>query len=364
MLRLLLISSIISGVALFYRPVSVRELPSVYPVAKISLTTSGKPSRAGRSPFNGIVIERERAKYFIRPDGRSVTLDPDRLYSVPFLGTGFFEYEKIGSTITFRGRDGEILWTKNYNSYPVPDYTGRLILLLTGDNNRVDLINSNGNPAGDLFVAGNFLSDFDFSTRRGVALLTFAGGKIYILDDSAKKIAHYDFANPEMEIFLKSCAISPDGNEIAIHYYENGRDYISVLQRREMEPEVTPLMKIELPAVYPHLLHMGVTERGGLLVAAPDFTVFYDDSGESVWSHTVKESDIYRPVLSDDGIIAYLEGGRIRVSDSSGNRVAAFPVNGAGESIQIMPGGERGELVVISSENITVYRYQPIDTDS
>ncbi|MCB1175707.1 MAG: hypothetical protein KDK39_19185, partial [Leptospiraceae bacterium] len=94
-----------------------------------------------------------------------LSLAEGELVFVPFRGSGIFKYAKIGKQIDFISPTGEIYWSREAFSYPVSDPVGERILLLTGDNSRVDLIDRNGRTLAAGFVAGNFLTDYDFSTQ-------------------------------------------------------------------------------------------------------------------------------------------------------------------------------------------------------
>ncbi len=328
------------------------------------------PTDAGdaRSLFNGIEIRRgipsargdkpgfERMRFRLS-NGGGRTGAAGEIFSVPFLGDGYFRYFKVGKEVTFHDRRGELLWKKKYHSYPVTDHRGKLILLLTGDGNRVDIMDENGNLVGAKTVSGNFLTDFDFASRAVGAALSFAGGEAYVINASGAIAYKYRRESKGKPLFFKSIALGPDGSTAAVHILTHKGDRIVVLGKPEEGSKARVLHEIALKGVYPHLLHMAVGPKGVLLLAAPDFTAFYDDDGDLVWKNVVGKpaSTLYRPAYADQGFFVYGQGRRAVLVDDEGRAMAVL--NTDGTPWQVFPGKSKGEFALRDGKGIRFYRF-------
>ncbi len=334
----------------------------------------GELNRSGDVPFN-LVLSREsiagteeqppsfgEAPVLKGPGVGEVPLAEDRRIFVPFLAGGYFSYQKVGRELIFHGRTGEELWRKEYKPYPVSDPWGRIVLLLTGDNNRVDLIDANGNVTGAGSVSGNFMTDFDFSAA-GPAAISFSGGEVYVLDVSGRIVLKLAPEQSAVPMFVKSTAISPDGKIVAVHLLEGDADVLRVFRVPEPDDadappstEATQLDVIDLQIAYPHLLHFSVS-NAGLLLAAPDRTLFHTfDAGES-WVRERETGAVYRPVYAATDFFAYGDGNEVIVLNHAGREVVRIPVDTAGEHFRLLPGPRPSIFAIHSDERVEMYEY-------
>ena len=242
-----------------------------------------------------------------------VKIENEYLYEIPLLGSGYYQYKKVGSEISYFSPSGEILWKKEYKSYPRAG--SRLILLLTGDNNQVQVADLSGNLLNTL--DGRFLTDYAFDADGGAALL-FGGGDFYILDKKGKTVLSKHFRENG---FYKSLAVSPDGNYFAVHYRENGRDFISVFTH-EKEIHTLPLEKS-----WPHKLWFAISNSKTMVVNLPDKWMFVDDDGEVVKSedrvNNLKPGNYY-PAMNNGRYFMSAAPGEIRISGPYGDKIAGF----------------------------------------
>ncbi len=321
------------------------------------------PAQWKNEPFNAVYAAGEDKKQeLVLPDGRTIATDPEYLTFVPYLGSGYFQYKKVGDEIQFFSRDGELLWRKNYFSYPVSDHRGRLIFLLTGDGNRIDIIDGNGNPAGVRSISGNFTSDLDFAARASAGIVSFAGGQAYVVGETGKILYRFEADPPARPLFLKSCALGPDGKTAAVHYLAGDVDKIVILEGQTQDtgdsaPEAGVRTEIELQNVYPHLLHFAVNEHG-LLLNAPDYARFYNNKGREIWNRKHGDQSVYRPVFADRNYFVFGQKDELLVVSADGVIVHAQKVNGfSGGSWRILPGREENEFAVESGSSIQYFRY-------
>ena len=332
--------------------------------APVSGTLPGlTPAPVSPSPS----LSQPRGRSIRLPGTRDIVLPPDALAAIPFLGFGYFRYAKVGSEVFFHGRSGELLWKRPLHSYPVSDYYGELILLLTGDGNRVDLLDRNGNSAGPGSVSGNFLSDYDFAARRSAAALVFGAGKLYVVDNKGQMIMRYthEAAGKEDILFFKSVALGPRANRAAIHYRRGKKDRLIILENND--GETVEIGEATLPRVYPHVLHFAVND-GGVLLTAPDFTAFYDSDGDEVWKRPtpLKSEGIYRAVYAGRDFFVFGEkrrgvqvgdAWRIILTDSGGRSVTRWPMK-TKSPWRILPGKKTGEFVVHTAEGLRFLKYR------
>ena len=240
-------------------------------------------------------------------------------FSVPLFGDGYFAYNKLGKDIRYYSSQGEELWQKEYPYYPVSDHYGNLILLLAGDSSRVYFMNRNGFLMGKKNVSGAYLSDYDFASRLSASALIFSSGELYLIQSKGKIVFKHKFSREGKNVFLKSCALSPRGQLLAVHLLKDKKDMLVVLkadsgQRAEVVYE-TPL-----PKVYPHLLHMALNSHG-VLIAAPDQTLFLSLTGKKNWTKALtckQDCPTYRPVYADENFFAFGSGKKWTLVDQGG----------------------------------------------
>lgn len=321
-----------------------RESPTLHFQGSLSVRDPGKTVPSGLkadSFFNGLYLPShgaDRTGGVFLSNGHVHELKGKERSFVPFLGQGYFIYQKIGSNLLYYSRTGELLWTRQLALYPVGDIYGELMVLLAGDNNHVRIIDKNGIERGAKMISGNFLSDYDFSSRITSVGLVFSGGPVYLLDSDGRIVMRYRPGKGIRNIFLKSDALSPLGSRVAVHYYANGSDVITLLKRESGSDEPDVCYDIMLERVYPHILHMA-PGREGLLVAAPDFTALYDGSGKEIFHErlSTEKPAVYRPAYSDLDFYIYGQEDLAVVLDSGGRKILSFPTSPSIRPWRVLP---------------------------
>lgn len=305
--------------------------------------------------WNGVILPYtafEGERTFKSPI-KSRRLDASDLAFAPFLGQGYFRYQKVGKEIQFYAAGGELLWRKPFQSYPVADHTGKLVLLLTGDNNRVEVLDWNGNPVGVKSVAGNFMTDVNFAARAAAACVVFGGGEIYLIDGEGNLKFSYNLPLTKRPRFVKSCAVMPDGQGMAVHALDGAEDALFVFLAKNGKA-VGDWAAI-LPEIIPQSVHMGVNEHG-VLLAGRRSTTFYR-AGAPIWKREIPDQGGYRPVYADRDWFAVGTDRSVLVLDSRGRPLASVPVLGSA-SFRILPSSRPGEFAVQSNKAVTFYSYR------
>ena len=303
---------------------------------------------------------------------------------IPPLGDGYFTYEKRAKYLSYHDRQGEKLWKREYPYYPVSDYYGNLILLLSSDNSRVDFINSNGLATGVKSVSGNLLTDYSFATHQSQAGLVFSSGEAYVIRENGTIAFQHNFATKQSMVFVKSCALSPDAKLLAVHLLKDEKDIVVILKAKEREVENKSsliLGQITLPEVYPHVLYLAVNAHG-VLVATRNRTLFFSlaegaDNRVSDWDE--KSSDpclencrFYRPVYASHHFFLYGKAMDWTLVDQKGRRLLSKAITAqasfAAEKkqtnshtypfLRFLPGGRPDLFIVQTGPRLEYYSYQ------
>lgn len=239
----------------------------------------------------------DKGIYFIN---RSEFALPENSFTeYPLLGKGHILYKKVGSTILYYSNTGELLWEKEFKSYPRVNLDGSLIFLVAGDGNQVLILNQDGNLTGSERVDGRFLTDIQYS--KNTSLLAFSGGEVYLLD-SKGKILHSktEDSNSKDNVFLKSASISLGSKRIALHYFRNDKDLIILLNEN-----FEIINTIPLDRVYPHKIFMGLSDRGDLILNLPDKVIIYNDKAKLVFGQKKENEPVYQIAFANDSIFAF-----------------------------------------------------------
>lgn len=237
---------------------------------------SQEDSRFDFKPQSVINAYKTKEGIFLFGINKVVPIPEDKLLEIPLNGDGYLLYEKVGDAISYYSEAAEILWEKPYQSYPRASFTGKFILYISGDQNRVLFSDINGNPIGEKEVNGRFLVDYSFSIKSDEAILVFAGGEVYKVNSKGEVVYKTVEKNTTATFFQKSSCISPNGKTTAIHYTKKGIDFVKIL-----DEEGARLATVKLKKVYPHKLFMSISDDGYLLINTPD-DIFLYDKGEII----------------------------------------------------------------------------------
>lgn len=223
--------------------------------------------------------------------GKYYKSEEDKKIEYALLEPGFLEYKKIGDQILFYDGNKEILWKKNYSSYPRPGYRLNIIPLVSGDGNAVFLIDRNGNPISPGMVEGNFVTDICYSND--FIFILFGGGEYYLINSNKGLIIQNKIqTTPNQPYFAKSCAISPNGEFYAIHYQDGNQDKIAILSS-EGEKRVYHSEKITT-----HKLHMAINHFGILGIIFSQKAIFLDKKAREITNIPGEFNEYFNPIVA------------------------------------------------------------------
>ena len=334
---------------------SKKLLPATLGTESLQPDAAPPPGVPLSSEFNGILVGSPSGggrRLVALANNHSFSFEePLRAY-VPFLGSGFIKYQKVGGLIEYVSLNGEVLWKKDYAAYPYSDPTGKLLLFVSGDANDTILADENGSVIAR--SSGDLLGHHCFSARALRVGLSFSGTAFRVLDEKGAVLLQWA---PKERFFLKSCALSPDGNRAAVHYDAEGADWIAIFALGAgKEPE--RLARFKLDSRYPHLLSLAL-EQHGLLVGAPERVLFFDADGDLVWSKKTRMDGFYRPVYAGPGLFAFGVDEDLLFLDGRGRRLARTRLPFGGAAWRIQPGRSRNVFGVQSGSELLFFRLEP-----
>ena len=287
MLRIIFVSTVLFSLLAFFIPAPFTPFHrfTVYNPANLqflgTFTADGSYLELphNKMAFNLFTDKKNNETLLLRPQAPPLKINTTTYVTAPFLGNGYFTYRKLGKHLTYYDKKGEKLWQREHPYYPISDHYGNLILLLASDNSRVDIMDHNGLPLGEKQLYGILLIDYSFASQLSQVGLVFASGEAYVIQEEGKIAFQHNFASKYNMIFLKSCALSPNGKLLAVHLLKDEKDLIVILMvDEEQNPAI--LRQITLPKIYAHILHIAVNTHG-VLVAAPDRTLFFSLSDDT-----------------------------------------------------------------------------------
>lgn len=307
----------------------------------------------GVRPFHAVMTPHGDHGAIVFMD-RIKELDANELTFAPLHGQGYFIFGRVGKELAFYSEQGELLWKKPFPAYPITDPAGKSVYLLTGDGNRVDVLDPSGNLIGAKHISGNFLSDFKFASRAPISIFLFGSGGVFGLNQQGEIAFQYDDKTPR---FYKTAAISEDGKVVALHNLRGDQDTLLVL--RFDGGKAKELYEMELGSVYPFSITLVVHSSGSVLVGTPDRTAFADD-GDWVWSTDVRVPGP-RYGFSDSNYLVITWPRKIVIYQPNGKQLAAVPYPAdEPEPFTLMPGALPGSFILQGKQSLTVHSVGPL----
>ncbi|MCB1193481.1 MAG: hypothetical protein H7A23_07750 [Leptospiraceae bacterium] len=301
------------------------------------------------SPQRALNAYKTKSGLYLFGINKEVSISSDYLIEVPLKGNGFYLYKKVGDTVSYFSEAGEILWEKPYQSYPRASYSGKLVLFLSGDQNRVLLSDINGNGIGVKEVNGRFLVDYSFSIDSQDALLVFAGGEIYYINSQGEIVYSTTETNTSSKFFQKSSCLSPNGKRAAVHYTKKDTDFIKILDEQGKR-----IATVKLKKIYPHKIYMTISDDGLLLINTPDDIYLYNKDEKITEFNKAQHEQIYQ--------VAYYSGSYFLASyknilvffDREGNLVKKKELHSY--PFRIIPTETKNVLFVETLRNIVSFQ--------
>lgn len=258
------------------------------------------------SPYRALPgYQSSSGKLYLFSNKKQFQPEENEIIEIPTLGSGFLSYKKIGDKITFYSKNGEILWKKNYQSYPYSTPYGKILYLISGDGNQILIIDVNGNPVGAKQLDGRFLTDISNSSKSGSFIL-FSGGEYFRLDSAGRLVYKNDDLDSGEFKFFKSSAISENGEFVAVHFVEGENDYIQLYNNK------IPQYKIKLNTVYPHKIYLSISNSGEILLNLREKIQLYSNKGEVIKTLSKsREEEVYQICFSNGEIFLASSGDKV-----------------------------------------------------
>jgi len=305
-------------------------------------------------PFNGVTTERGDHGLLVLAD-RSRELEKDEMAFAPLHGQGYFLFERTGKEIAFYSTQDELLWKKPFPAYPVTGPSGRSVFLLTGDGNRVDVLDQSGNLVGVKHIAGNFLTDYRFASRAAVSVFLFGSGGAYGLSDQGQILFKYE--DSDHPRFCKSLAISSDGTRVAIHSLKENTDTILVL--RIDEGKVKKQYEVDLQTIYPYSIAMAVHNWGSVIIGTSDRTSFAS-GGDWIWTDPTPVKGP-RYAYSDDSFLSITGPVSAGIFQPDGRRLTSIPYPGDEPGpFTLVPGNASNAVILQGKQSLSFYSFEKL----
>ncbi|TGK05361.1 hypothetical protein EHQ53_17135 [Leptospira langatensis] len=297
---------------------------------------------------------KSKTDYIRIPGGESIPTDDSNRIEFPLTSKGYLVYKKIGNSVEFFSEAGELLWTKEYKSYPKIHPDGNIVLFLAGDNNQVLVSDINGNSVGAKKLDGRFLTDIAFSPNgisNGETAVLFSGGELFLLDGKGEKLFEAKMGEKE-PVFAKSLTVSPDGTKIGVHFLKGNRDFIRVYDRKGSELE-----EWNLGRVLPHKTYMAISNEGELLSGFHDKLVLYSKTGKILFEKNRSKSQaVYQTVFHSGTWFAGEWESNLFFLDSKGNVLREEKVRTSEKPFRFFSNGRSGEAFFEGGKDIVLYR--------
>lgn len=302
-------------------------------------------AQKGIRPYNAVTTRRGADQVLISSE-REKKFGAEDMIAVPIHGEGYFLYGRVGKEMKYFTREGELLWSRPYVSYPVPDPTGKIVFLFTGDANRVDVIDPSGNPIGVRKISGNFLTHHAFSMQSGRSAFVFGTGGMTVLDVKGSIVSRYD---PGENLFFKSIALSENGQKAAVHaLHQDDAGEKDVIRVLDLEKEARLAQEYTLERVVPGNLALAVGNEGSLVVGLPEKNLAVRDGQLQPFG---KEASL-RYAMGLKGYSVINEADRALVVLPDGSLLASVPVSNV--PFQFLPGPVPETFMIRSFSNIII----------
>lgn len=347
----------------------MNQLPSFEYLGTIDLSTGKRISwqrRAGEPPFDAVHIKNEGGDKIIRYDGFTITPSRGELVQVPPHAPGYFRYSQAGKEVFYHSLEGEILWQREYHSYPSASPTGEFIFMITGDGNLIEILDENGNPAPVPSIAGNILNSYEFSGKNNHACVAFSNIVRYVLNGGERVLDYIPETNDGL-VFLKSCNVSYDGLSFALHYQAGDDDHIAYVKVEYDESEdrydLDMQFDVTLDEVFPHLIYMAVGETK-VIASLPKKIVLFDDNGDILDEEPVSWNSAYRPVYSGENFYVAGKENEFLVFDGQGRRIldVSLPSDAKEGVWRFFNGIKPGVFALESASAVHFYSYYEAGT--
>jgi hypothetical protein len=273
----------------------------------------------------------------------------DSLVDLPFLGEGFYTYKKIGSLVKYFSRDGELLWQKDFHSYPKSNANGEITLLLSGDQNQILLIDRNANPVGEGEIHGRFFVDIQMNDIDDQILILFSGGEIFKINQLGQVLLKKDLSVEKGIRFLKSGYIG--NGYFLIHLLEDDFDQLVSFDEKGDEN-----FRFKLSQIYPYKIFVASLDKNSTAIRLPQKILFIDGKGTQKSSIQIDEDfKIYNPIFSSGNLYYTQVGDSIQAFDRNGKLIRKISLEKGSSPLRFLPTAQKDSFWIETQNDLILF---------
>ncbi len=205
----------------------------LYPVFGASLagdTVQVEPSPLVKAEEPLYPLRRAAKLDFVTPGGRVVFSAPIEGELAALSGDGkyYASFARTGKDVDYRGAGGERYWKFKSMEYPYLSSSGKIVLLLNGDQSALRVVDINGNYIRS--ISGRLCTSVAFSDRNDFSCIGFMDGTYFFLDEKGCIVMSGRVPGDSV---VKGLAISNNGMFACVHSGNTGRDDLRIINREK-----------------------------------------------------------------------------------------------------------------------------------
>lgn len=163
----------------------------------------------------------------------------DTLFTLSGNGAYYAAFKKVGSEVELFNSKGDRFWKLKSKEYPYLSRTGKLVLMLNGDQSAIRIFDIDSREGADKVISGRLCTFISFSEKGDNAAVGFLGGTFHVVNDKGK-IIFSGSASPGNAV--KSGSVSPDGNFAAFHCGNTKKDFLILINIAKNKTETAELI--------------------------------------------------------------------------------------------------------------------------
>ena len=205
----------------------------IYPVFGATLNEIQQKTEA--SPLVSVnepayPLRRDYNLDMVSPSGRPISssLMEGEVVSLSGDGRYYASFSRTGKDVEFRGAAGERYWKMKSMEYPYLSYSGKIVLLLNGDQSAVRVVDINGNYIRT--ISGRLCTTIAFSDEGDFSCIGFMDGTYYFVDEKGNVIMS---GQAQTGFVVKGLAVSNNGMFACVHFGNIDRDCLRILNREK-----------------------------------------------------------------------------------------------------------------------------------
>jgi hypothetical protein len=178
------------------------------------------------------------------------------LAAVSGNGRFFVKYMKVGDSVELYNIRDERFWKIRSLEYPSLSYSGKLILLLNGDQSRVRAVDENGRIILKEGIQGRFCNLVSFAERSDLAAVGFLDGSYHLISRGKGVVLSGNL--PPGDI-VKGLSPSNNGKYLTIRYGDAESDTLRLINIPEKSSRNVKLKSVRYSKSPIHISDTGIT---------------------------------------------------------------------------------------------------------